>query len=95
MRRASLIGVAAAAALVLAACSSGDSTDSTATETVEETTTETVEEGTEEAAGGIEPLNVHIVAAKTGIISPFDIQVSHSRWPWRRSTQPVASAVSK
>lgn len=78
MRRASLIGVAAAAALVLAACSSGDSTDSTATETVEETTTETVEEGTEEAAGGIEPLNVHIVAAKTGIISPFDIQPGES-----------------
>lgn len=75
MRRASLIGVAAAATLVLAACSSGDSTDSTATETVEETVTETVEGGTEP---GVPPLNVHIVAAKTGIISPFDIQPGES-----------------
>ncbi len=73
----SWIGVVAAATLLLAACSSGDTAstedtaapaESSAEEVVEE---EVVDEG---ASGGVEPLNIHIVAAKTGIISPFDIQ---------------------
>jgi branched-chain amino acid transport system substrate-binding protein len=73
----SWIGVVAAATLLLAACSSGDtaSTEDTAAP-AESSAEEVVEEAVvdEGASGGVEPLNIHIVAAKTGIISPFDIQ---------------------
>ena len=58
------IGVAAVAGLLLAGCSSGSS-DTAAEAPAEEAPAE---------GGTIEPLNIHIVAAKTGIISPFDIQ---------------------
>lgn len=71
MKTKSVIGVLAAASLALAACGSGSS-DSAET-TTEETTT-TTSEVAEGDAGGLDPLNIHIVAAKTGIISPFDIQ---------------------
>lgn len=76
MRRTSLFGVAAAAALVLSACGGSDdaATESTDAGTTEETTTETVDV----VEGELEPLNIHIVAAKTGIISPFDIQPGES-----------------
>lgn len=77
MKTKSVIGVLAAATLALAACSSGssDSAEDTATEetaAAEETAAE--DTGGDTAGGDVEPLNVHIVAAKTGIISPFDIQ---------------------
>jgi branched-chain amino acid transport system substrate-binding protein len=67
----------AAATLLLAACSSGDtaSTEDTAApaeSSAEEVVEEEVVDG--EASGEVAPLNIHIVAAKTGIISPFDIQ---------------------
>jgi branched-chain amino acid transport system substrate-binding protein len=73
----SWIGVVAAATLLLAACSSGDtaSTEDTAApaeSSAEEVVEEEVVDG--EASGEVAPLNIHIVAAKTGIISPFDIQ---------------------
>lgn len=78
-RSRTLIGVAAVSALLLAGCSSssGDSAaDAEAPEAAaEEAPAE--EAPAEDAAaegGSIEPLNIHIVAAKTGIISPFDIQ---------------------
>ena len=80
------IGVAAGAAILLAGCSSssgGSTTESAApatsaaaAETAAPAETAAAAETTAAAAEGgtIEPLNIHIVAAKTGIISPFDIQ---------------------
>jgi branched-chain amino acid transport system substrate-binding protein len=78
------IGVAAVAGLLLAGCSSGSS-DTAAEAPAEEAPAAEApaeeapaEEAPAEEApaegGTIEPLNIHIVAAKTGIISPFDIQ---------------------
>lgn len=70
----SWIGVLAASTLLLAACSSGDTASTEDTAAPAETSAEETAEVAEEASGGIAPLNIHIVAAKTGIISPFDIQ---------------------
>lgn len=73
------IGVTAAAGLLLAGCSSGSS-DTAAEAPAEEAPAAEApaEEAPAEEApaegGTIDPLNIHIVAAKTGIISPFDIQ---------------------
>jgi len=78
------IGVTAVAGLLLAGCSSGSS-DTAAEAPAEEAPAAEApaeeapaEEAPAEEApaegGTIEPLNIHIVAAKTGIISPFDIQ---------------------
>ena len=77
--RKSWIAVAAAAGILLAGCSSSSS-DTAAEAPAEEAPAEEApaEEAPAEEApaegGTIEPLNIHIVAAKTGIISPFDIQ---------------------
>jgi branched-chain amino acid transport system substrate-binding protein len=78
------IGVTAVAGLLLAGCSSGSS-DTAAEAPAEEAPAAEApaeeapaEEAPAEEApaegGTIDPLNIHIVAAKTGIISPFDIQ---------------------
>ena len=73
------IGVAAVAGLLLAGCSSGSS-DTAAEAPAEEAPAAEApaEEAPAEEApaegGTVDPLNIHIVAAKTGIISPFDIQ---------------------
>ena len=82
------IGVTAVAGLLLAGCSSGSS-DTAAEAPAEEAPAAEApaeeapaEEAPAEEApaegGTIEPLNIHIVAAKTGIISPFDIQPAES-----------------
>lgn len=83
----SWIAVAAAAGILLAGCSSSSGDSEAADEAPaasEEAAADSGDDGAAEdagdaagdeaAAGGIEPLNIHIVAAKTGIISPFDIQ---------------------
>ncbi len=78
------IGVAAGAALLLAGCSSSSgstSTDSAAPATsAAATSAAAAESATSAAAAGGEcaPLNIAIVAAKTGIISPFDIEPAQS-----------------
>ncbi|MFM7145278.1 MAG: ABC transporter substrate-binding protein [Actinomycetales bacterium] len=67
------IAAAGAAALLLAGCSSS----STSTESAPASEAPAASEAASAPAaggGGIEPLNIHIVAAKTGIISPFDIE---------------------
>lgn len=81
------IGVAAAAGILLAGCSSsGGDTAAESAAPAEEAPAEEApaeeapaeeapaEEAPAAEGGTIEPLNIHIVAAKTGIISPFDIQ---------------------
>ena len=83
--RKSWIAVAAAAGILLAGCSSsgGDSgaadeapaaNEEAAADSGDDGAAADAGDGEAAAAGGIEPLNIHIVAAKTGIISPFDIQ---------------------
>ncbi len=80
MKKSSLIGAvaaAAAAALLLAGCSSGGSSAEAPAEAsapAEVAAPAASEAAPAEAAGSCEPLNIHIVAAKTGIISPFDIE---------------------
>ncbi len=79
MRRRSWIGAGAAAMLLLTACSSGDGASETTTaESAAAETTEMQESESPADAAGVEPLNIHIVTAKTGLISPFDTEPSES-----------------
>lgn len=81
----SWIAVAAAAGILLAGCSSGSSdteaadeapaaTEEAAADSGDDGAAADAGDGEAAAAGACEPLNIAIVAAKTGIISPFDIQ---------------------
>ena len=70
MKKTAFVGVVASAALLLAACSSGSSTTS------EEASAAPASAAAEGGASG--PVNIAIVAAKTGIISPFDIEPAQS-----------------
>lgn len=84
MKKSALIGVAATAAatLLLAACSSsGTTTESSAAAPAASVapaepaaSVAPAEPAASAAAASCDPLNIHIVAAKTGIISPFDIE---------------------
>lgn len=78
MKKSALIGVAATAAatLLLAACSSSGTTteSSAAASAAPAASVAPAEPAASAAAASCDPLNIHIVAAKTGIISPFDIE---------------------
>ncbi|CAB4827905.1 unannotated protein [freshwater metagenome] len=88
MKKSALIGVAATAAatLLLAACSSsGTTTESSAAAPAASVapaepaaSAAPAEPAASAAAASCDPLNIHIVAAKTGIISPFDIEPAES-----------------
>lgn len=82
MKKSALIGVAATAAatLLLAACSSSGTTteSSAAASAAPAASVAPAEPAASAAAASCDPLNIHIVAAKTGIISPFDIEPAQS-----------------
>ena len=77
MKRNRIIFTAGAvvAALALTACGGSSDSETAAEAPAAEAPAEEAPAEEAPAEGGtIEPLNIHIVAAKTGIISPFDIQ---------------------
>lgn len=74
MKKTAIVGVAAGAALLLAACSSSGSTASDASSAG----SASAAASTAASAGASGPVKIAIVAAKTGIISPFDIEPAES-----------------